>query len=64
MRDQAEHIPDNWYWEAFDELEAQRHLDPVSHRGNGGNAYGRLSADGRFYLRNGGDTEDDRDEES
>jgi hypothetical protein len=51
MSDQAEHIPDNWYWEAWDELDAQGHLDPASHKAMGGDACGRLSADGRLYLR-------------
>ncbi len=51
MRDQAERIPDQWYWEAFEALEAQGHLDPASHKEMGGNACGRLSADGRAYLR-------------
>jgi hypothetical protein len=45
-------IPDAWYWDAFDELEADGHLDPASiGRGNGLNAFARLSADGRLYLR-------------
>jgi hypothetical protein len=54
MRDQAEHIPDQWYWD--DELEAQGHLDPVSHKANTGDAGGRLSADGRLYLRSAVDS--------
>jgi hypothetical protein len=49
-------IPDVWYWEAFDELEAQGHLDPrASMRLNGGDAAARLSADGRLYVRSTGD---------
>jgi hypothetical protein len=55
MRDQAEQIPDQWYWQALEELEAQGHLDPASHKENGGDARGRLSADGRHYLRSGAD---------
>jgi hypothetical protein len=51
MADYSEVIPDAWYWDAFDELEAQGHLDPHSVRGNNHNAFGRLSADGRLYLR-------------
>jgi hypothetical protein len=51
MSDQADVLPDQWYWEAFEELDAQGHLDDVSHKENGGDARGRLSADGRFYLR-------------
>jgi hypothetical protein len=53
MEDYAEVTPDNWWWDAFDELEAQGHLDP---RASGktfgvGNVHARLSADGRLYLR-------------
>jgi hypothetical protein len=51
MADQAHVIPDNWYWEAFEELEAQGHLNPASGKANGGDAHARLSADGRLYLR-------------
>ena len=51
MRDQAEHIPDQWYWEALEELQAQAHLHPAPRKRSGGNACGSLSADGRFYLR-------------
>jgi hypothetical protein len=51
MHDQADVIADQWYWEAFEELQAQRHLHDESAPGNGGDAYGRLSADGRLYLR-------------
>jgi hypothetical protein len=46
----AEVIPEQWYQEAFDELEAQGHLDPASSKVMG-DAVGRLSADGRLYLR-------------
>jgi hypothetical protein len=36
----------------FDELEAQGHLDPgASGKASAFEAYGRLSADGRLYLR-------------
>jgi hypothetical protein len=53
MADYAEVTPDNWWWDAFDELEAQGHLDP---RASGktfgvGNVHARLSADGRLCLR-------------
>ena len=51
MADYADVIADGWYWEAFEELEAEGHLDRASGLGNGGDAFGRLSADGRFYLR-------------
>jgi hypothetical protein len=30
MADRADVISDNWYWEAFEELEAQGHLNPSS----------------------------------
>jgi len=50
MADHADVIADQWYQEAFDELEAQGHLDPASTKVMGG-AVGRLSADGRLYLR-------------
>jgi hypothetical protein len=51
MSDQADVIADGWYWEAFEELEAQGHLNPASTVLNGGDACARLSADGRLYLR-------------
>ena len=51
MADQADVLPDQWYWEAFEELEAQGHLDSASSKVAGGDACGRLSADGRLYLR-------------
>jgi hypothetical protein len=51
MADHAEVIPDQWYWEAFEELKAQGHLHDASSLLNGGDACGRLSADGRLYLR-------------
>ena len=50
MKDRADVIPDNWYQEAFDELGAQGHLDRASTKVFG-DAVGRLSADGRLYLR-------------
>jgi hypothetical protein len=56
MKDKADVIADGWYWEAFDELEAQGHLDPASGRSGAGDAHGRLSADGRFYLRSLGES--------
>jgi hypothetical protein len=49
-------IPDHFYWRAFEELEAEGHLDPASHKEFGGNACGRLSAEGRWYLRSAGDS--------
>ena len=51
MADRADVISDNWYWEAFEELEAQGHLNPSSLKLNGGDAVARLSSDGRLYLR-------------
>ena len=51
MADYAEVIADRWYWDAFEELEAQSHLHPDSHKVSGGDARARLSADGRLYLR-------------
>ena len=51
MKDYEHVIADGWYWEAFEELEALGHLDRNSARLSGGDADGRLSADGRAYLR-------------
>jgi hypothetical protein len=51
MADHADMIGDNWYWEAFEELQAQGHLHRASSLVNGGDACGRLSADGRLHLR-------------
>jgi hypothetical protein len=51
MADRSDVISDNWYWEAFEELEAQGHLNPSSLKLNGGDAVARPSADGRLYLR-------------
>jgi hypothetical protein len=50
MADYADVTPEHWYWEAFEELDAQGHLSPTSRVGKGGDAKGRLSADGRLYL--------------
>jgi hypothetical protein len=47
----AEPIPDNWWEDAFDELQAQGHLDPASSKAFGPTMRARLSADGRLYLR-------------
>lgn len=51
LHDQADAIPDQAYWEAFEELDAQGHLHKASGKTMGGDAHGRLSADGRLYLR-------------
>ena len=62
MADHAELIGEQWYWHAFEELDAQGHLDPASHKENGGDARGRLSADGRLYVRSAGDSSETREE--
>ena len=51
MCDHANLAPENWYWDAFEELEAQGHLEPASGKAFGSDASARLSADGRLYLR-------------
>ena len=52
MADYADVTPTVWYYDAFDELDAQGHLDRhVSAKGNAHDAHARLSADGRLYLR-------------
>ena len=51
MVDKANLVSDGWYWEAFEELKAQGHLHTSSSLGNRGDAFARLSADGRLYLR-------------
>jgi hypothetical protein len=50
MEDHKDVIADQWYQQAFDELEAQGHLDPAPSKVMG-DAAARLSADGRLYLR-------------
>jgi hypothetical protein len=39
MRDQADVIADNWYSEAFEELQAQGHLHQASGQAFGGDAH-------------------------
>ena len=51
MSDYAGRVGDNWYENAFDELEAQGHLDQASGKAMGPTMGARLSADGRLYLR-------------
>jgi hypothetical protein len=51
MADYADVTPDQWYWDALDELKAWGHVHPASTVINGGDACARLSADGRAYLR-------------
>jgi hypothetical protein len=47
--------PDAWPAQAYEELEAQGHLNPTSGRAfgpkSGGTVFGVLSADGRYYVR-------------
>ena len=50
MSDLADVTPHRWYQEAFEALDAQGHLSPTSRVVKGGDAMGRLSADGRLYL--------------
>jgi hypothetical protein len=47
MSDHADKVGDNWYEDAFDELEAQGHLAPASGKAMEPTMNGRLSADGR-----------------
>jgi hypothetical protein len=51
MADYAASIDETWYWEAFERLEAQGQLTYTSRKLDGGDACGRLSAEGRWYLR-------------
>lgn len=51
MPEYAETIPETWWWAGLEELQALGHLDDNSQKLNGGDACGRLSADGRAYLR-------------
>jgi len=51
MSDYADVVGDNFYVEAFEELEAQGHIHDASGMAFGGDAHARLSADGRLYLR-------------
>jgi hypothetical protein len=59
MKDYAEVTPEGWYWNAFEELEAEGHLNPASSKLMGGGACGRLSADGRLYLQTVGGADTD-----
>lgn len=54
MSDHADVIAAQWYWHAFEELKAQGHLDDASALVMG-DAHGRLSANGRLYLREASD---------
>ena len=42
MSDYADKVGDNWYEDAFDELEAQGHLDPASGKTMGPRMHARL----------------------
>jgi hypothetical protein len=50
----AEPIPADRWEDAYDELEAQGHLDPASGKAFGPTMQARLSADGRLHLRSEG----------
>lgn len=50
MSDFADVTPEGWYDNAFAELDAQGHLHDQSGASFGG-PFGRLSADGRLYVR-------------
>ena len=50
MDDHKDQLPEEWYWEAFDDLDAQGHLQPGSSRSTGGDASGRLSSEGRMCV--------------
>ena len=51
MSEYADVTPSKWYKRAFKELDADGHLSPTSRVAKGSDAKGRLSADGRLYLR-------------
>jgi hypothetical protein len=56
-------VPEQWYFDAWEELQAQGHL----HQASGlamGCPFGRLSADGRWYLRSLDEDEDEGPEPS
>jgi hypothetical protein len=42
-------VPEAWYRDAYNELEAQGHLDRNSSLGNDGDALAQLSAEGTLY---------------
>jgi hypothetical protein len=62
MRDYEGKVGENWYENAFDELEAQGHLDQASGKAMGPTMHGRLSADGRAYLGWQDQTEEPEDD--
>ena len=51
LSDYAEVTPHQWYWEGEEELSVFGHLHPASTVLSGGDACGRLSADGVAYVR-------------
>ena len=52
MSDYGEATPRVWSEQAYDELMTQGHLDPrCSGQVIGPHSFGRLSADGRYYVR-------------
>jgi hypothetical protein len=51
MTDVKDQLWPTWAYEAFEELEARVLLDPNSTKLNGGDACGRLNADGRLAWR-------------
>jgi hypothetical protein len=53
MDDLSPAIPETWYWEAYNELDAQGHLSRNSSLEIGGDAFGRLSAEGASAMRRG-----------
>ena len=51
MSDYAETAPPQWALHAYEELQAQGHLSPqASGLAMGPTPFGRLSADGRYYV--------------
>jgi len=50
MADYVDVAPQTWYMEAFEELEALGHIG-IEANGMGFDAHARLSADGRLYVR-------------
>ena len=52
MSDYADVAPQGWPEQAYDELVAQGHLEPkASGQSMGPHSFGRLSADGRYHVR-------------
>jgi hypothetical protein len=51
LSDGAVWMPEGWYQQLYDELEALGHLDPPGAGGGFGDVEASLSADGRAYVR-------------